>query len=503
MLLSFYRYYNSSAATVGSGFAAKWRHTYSRTLWPSATLNSTIAYVYRPDGKVFIFTLNTGLWQSDTDVKSVLTRLIDQANNPIGWQYKVAETDEVELYDVNGSLISITDRSGLKQTLTYSDGSANPPNGGVIDGTTNPLPAGLLIRVSDDFGHTLQFGYNANKYIVRMTNVAGQSYAYGYAANGNLMNVSYPDNKVRTYHYENVNFPQALTGVTDENNNRYATWSYDTQGRAISSEHANGADHTTLTYNADGTTTVTDALGTARTYGFADIQGVLRNTFVSQPCPGCGGASSAATAYDANGNIASRIDFNGNKTTYGYDLTRNLEVTRTEGLTSAGANTPATRTITTIWHPTFRLPTEINEVTAGKKTTLAYDAKGNLTSRTVTDTAINQTRTWTYTNTYSATVPGALTRVVIDGPRTDVVDTTTLDYYTPNDPCTGLGCRGQLKTSTNALGQITTVSQYYANGRPLTIVDPNGVTTTLSYHPRGWLTSRTVGGETTPLAMTS
>ena len=51
--------------------------------------------------------------------------------------------------------------------------------------------------------------------------------------------------------------------------------------------------------------------------------------------------------YDANGNIASRTDFDGHQTTYVYDMTRNLETSRTEGLTTAGVATPATRTITT------------------------------------------------------------------------------------------------------------------------------------------------------------
>ena len=43
--------------------------------------------------------------------------------------------------------------------------------------------------------------------------------------------------------------------------------------------------------------------------------------------------------YDANGNIASKTDFNGNRTTYSYDLTRNLETSRTEASGTALART--------------------------------------------------------------------------------------------------------------------------------------------------------------------
>ena len=118
-------------------------------------------------------------------------------------------------------------------------------------------------------------------------------------------------------------------------------------------------DRASLVYNADGSTTVTDALGTARTYQFQTILGVVKS---QRPIPTRRfrlrrlriGAS-----YDANGNVASRTDFNGNRTDYSYDLTRNLETSRTEGLTASGAATPATRTITTVWHPTLRLPVQI------------------------------------------------------------------------------------------------------------------------------------------------
>ena len=37
-----------------------------------------------------------------------------------------------------------------------------------------------------------------------------------------------------TYLYENSSLPFSLTGITDENGNRYVTWGYDTEGRATS-----------------------------------------------------------------------------------------------------------------------------------------------------------------------------------------------------------------------------------------------------------------------------
>ena len=83
----------------------------------------------------------------------------------------------------------------------------------------------------------------------------------------------------------------------------------------------------------------------------------------------------------------------------------------------------------------------------------------------------------------------------MDGPRTDVLDVTTYTYYANNDADSGK--RGNVATIANALGQTTNITAYNAYGQPLTIVDPNGLTTNLAYDARMRLTSRSVGGETT------
>lgn len=107
--------------------------------------------------------------------------------------------------------------------------------------------------------------------------------------------------------------------------------------------------------------------------------GVARTANVEgDQCTTCGSDAQTLT-YDANGFVASRIDFNGNATNFTRD-TRGLELTRIEAF-----GTPEQRTITTTWHPDFRLPTEIIE--PNKTTTFTYDANGNLMSRTETDTA--------------------------------------------------------------------------------------------------------------------
>ena len=482
--LMFDRYYNVNTIANSSILGAGWVHAYTR----SSTVQSsgTLVTIRRNDGKEYNFQQSAGVWITDVDIPDRLEEIKDSANVRTGWRYTTAD-NAVETYNAIGKLTAITDRSGLTQTLTYSDASTSFTIAPTID---------LLIRVTDSFGRQLNFTYDANSRISTLTDPAGGLYHYAYDANNNLASVTYPDGTSKTYHYENTDFPHALTGITDENGNRYATYTYDAQGRATSTEHAGGAERVSLAYNADGSTTVTDALNTARTYNFQTILGVVKSTGQSQPGGSGCGASASALTYDANGNVASRTDFNGHRTNYTYDLTRNLETSRTEGMTAAGASTPATRTITTAWHPTFRLPVQITN--ANQQTTYTYNRRGDITQKTIKNLAANTTRSWNTTYTYS-TVPGVLLQKVEDGPRTDVPDVTTYDYYPADAACAGghLGCRGQLMKITDALGHITRLNRYSAHGQLEKLTDPNGLVTKMVYDVRQRFTSFAEGGEIT------
>jgi YD repeat-containing protein len=293
--------------------------------------------------------------------------------------------------------------------------------------------------------------------------------------------VTYPDQAVRTYHYEDPNFVHALTGITDENGARYATWGYEGTGRATLSQHAGGVDSVTLFYGSyspaanDGRVLVVDGFGTTRTYNYQVAGGVVRIRFVSDP------AGTSISTFDANGNVTTFRDANGTQTNFTYDLARNLELSRTEAF-----GTTLARTITTQWHTFYRLPTKITAPsgTPGviEITDHAYDAQGNLIQKTVTAGA--KSRQWTMTYT---TLGQLLT---VDGPRTDQADVVTHTYYDVNDPC--VGCRGNVKTTTNAMGHVTTFDAYNADGQPVRVSDPNGVVTAMAYDARGRLKTRTV-----------
>ena len=452
------RSYNSSDTSTSS-FGVSWRGTYSRSVsaqyYGFFIINGSYQYSYavdvtRDDGKILTFYQKGSLWQPDSDINSKLVKLAN------GWQYTTG-LDEVEIYNATGQLTSVTDRGGLTQNLSYN-------------------AQGHLASVTNPFGRSLSFAYSGSK-VTLVTVPNGGVYSYGYDNKNNLTIVTYPDTTQRKFIYENISFPHALTGVIDEKGNRYSTDAYDSAGRDISTEFAGGVYKYTLNYGylTNGYVPVTDALGVTRTSIFSSINQMPLETQMSQSCPNCP-ASYATTkttkTYDANGNISSQIDFNGNTTIYTYDMTRNLQLSSTEA-----AETPQARSIITTWHPTFRLPVTIKEPT--KITSFSYDAKGNLLQKTVT--AGTQTKTWVFTyNTHNQLLS-------IDAPRTDVSDVTHLAYDS----------QGNLSAVTDALGHATLISSYNADGQPLTLKDPNGLVTSLQYDARGRLITSTAGTEVT------
>jgi YD repeat-containing protein len=524
-LLRLERIYNSAPAftlerlkydayTIGS-FGVYWLHNYSRLLKVASNGSLTVLYIYRPDGRFLIFRLSPNGWYADADIADKVTELKDAVTNAtIGWQYTDGNSEDVETYDAKGMLVSIKTRSGQTLSLAYSDAN-----------TSSSIASrfGQLIQVTDQFGRQLNFTYDSQGRINTMTDPAGGLYQYAYDDNNNLSTVIYPDdtpadltdNPQKTYVYgelintSNYSKPYALTGIIDEKGVRYATYKYGTSStaRAISTEHSSGGiDKYSLTYSTDGSqTTVIDPFGSTRTFKFSNVLNVLRPTSQSQPAGSGCGASASALSYDANGNVASRTDFNGNRSCYAYN-SRNLETIRLEGLAPGSscpadlaAYTPAAnsseRKISTDWHPAFRLPVKLTE--PGLETSYSYDDQGQVTLKSLKDLNTLQTRSWTTAYTYSPA--GILLSKVEDGPRTDVSDVTTYDYYPEDATCTGghFGCRGQLKQVTDALGHVTQIGRYNAHGQPEELTDPNGLVTTLVYDVRQRLTSLTVGSETT------
>ncbi len=429
----------------------------------------------RDDGQVVSFQLNG---TTIVAPPSISLRLIQTGSG-----YTLTDdNDNVEMYNTTGALLSVTSRAGVVATVSY--------NG-----------AGQLSGIVDSFGQAITLTHATGGALSSATDPSLKSVHYGFDGAGRLSTITNLDTTTKTYLYENSSFPTLVTGLMDENSNRYSTWGYDTQARATSSSEALGADATGLVYNSNGSVTVTDALGAVRTFSFArnGDRSLVAGISGSQ-CPTC--QESASTTYDNHGWVASRTDYNGNLTCYANDPVRGLELVRVEGFApsstcpsnlSSYAPQAGTlqRKITTQWHTTWREPQTITE--PNRTTSFTYDPHGNVLTKTVTDTSVtpNVSRTWTYVY-YNSGLYGQVH--TLTGPRTDITtDVTTYTYYS----CTTGNQCGRVQTLTNGLGQITTFNTYNAYGQPLTVTDPNNIVTTLTYDARQRLTSSAIGTEST------
>jgi YD repeat-containing protein len=366
--LSFVRFYNSSSNAIDNGVGKKWHHGFQRAV----TIDVTLAQVARSTGQTFLFNFDSinNVWVGDVDIPDTLVELVDGGGVRTGWVYTDSH-DMVETYNTTGQLVSLTNRAGQSKTFTYDVAA--------IDGGDDN--ADTLDKVTGVGGQVMMFAYDGSQRISTMTDPEGNEYTYSYDAAGNLASVTYPDNTpldsldnpVRSYHYENTTFPSHLTGLTDETGSR-VTWSFDAEGRAISSELDGGVDKSTLDFSVADQVTVTNPLGKDTTYHFTTLHGVKKVTQVEgHATTSCAGANQNYT-YDANGYLASKMDWQGNATNYVHDA-RGLETSRTEA-----SGTVDERTITTQWHADFRLPIKITE--PDKITDFVYDIQGRLTSQT-------------------------------------------------------------------------------------------------------------------------
>lgn len=280
---------------------------------------------------------------------------------------------------------------------------------------------------------------------------------------------------------------------------------------------------------------VVDPLGVSSTISSVNLGGANFISSQSQPAGSGCLASTSSAAHDAQGNTTRSDDFNGNRSCYAHDLSRNLETTRVEGLattaacssvTGFGATLPAgSRKTSTQWHPDWRL--ESKKAEAGRITTSVYngqpdplngnaiascapasallpdgkpiavlckqieqatmDTNGTLGFAAVLDSsATPRIQSWTY-NAFGQ----ILTH---DGPRTDVSDVTTYTYYSST---TANYTKGDLQSMTNPLGKTTQYTKYNPHGQVLESTDPNGVLTTHTYDLRQRRLSTTVAGQTT------
>ncbi len=484
-----------------------WRHNYQATL----TLREDGSLrAFRPDGSMLRFspsptTANTwiGIIHRDT-----ITALVDAAGVHSGYTYAAFADDSIETYDIGGHLLSIKTRNGWLTTLIYSD--ATTP-------LTEAPRTGLLIGVRNQFGRQIRFTYDSLGRVAELLPpgaISGQPagstaspirYVYNESASlgsatpvqSQLTSIVWPDGTTKRYHYEDAQWPQAVTGITDETGIRYSSYTYDVEGRVARSELANGVGRLDFTYGSDtngnATTVITDyATGSAssRTYTFIDIDGSRYPQMVTAPCLTCG-STAQLTQYDTAGKKSREVTHDGAVTFYSH----NAKGQETERATfpasyQNAATRPAlhlsTNTTSTKWHATWNLPTQTAQ--PGLITSYTYNARGLTGLSTVATTDATGAAKFSAVKSGPIRATGygynanSLNTSVVE--RTDGVETQrwTLAY----------NASGDLTRITDVTGaQSATITQYTADGRVLRGATDQGVPIAITYSARGVITQIT------------
>nr|WP_258079515.1 RHS repeat-associated core domain-containing protein [Xanthomonas arboricola] len=484
--LTLKRHYTSAqvahnpSGTLGLG----WRHGFQSGVM---AYQSTEPRLVRPSGNSYAFTQLGSEGVFDKDVNERIA-ILTANGQPSGWRVDTQD-DSAEYFDARGKLVRVEYKDGDILTLGY-----NADN--------------QLIAVQDRKARALRFSYTGGK-LISVLLPDGASVEYGYQGY-RLTSVEHRSNTrafagMVRYTYEDETHPEFLTGIIDENGQRYAAWSYDQYGRAVTSRHGgkdSPIDLVTVSRQINKTS-VTSPLGDVAEFGHT-VQFSRAKIISSQKsCATCGGQSVQSRTYDANGYPDLNVDFLGITKDFDYDA-RGLLVQEVEASNNGQGHR---RMLQTQWHPWFRVPAERRTYDAAgalvATTAWSYNSRGQPMTIIERGKANEQPRTFVIHYCEDADVsagqcplPGLVKELI----RPGLSGPTTYLYFPKDDPtCISstancLHRKGDPRKITNALGQVTEYLAYDGAGRPLSIKDANGIITDYTYHPRGWLTASKVRG---------
>ena len=441
-----YNSYNAdgSRASIDTVIGYGWTHTYNDFLFTQR------GDMFRmgPDGRITRFALGpNGTFVTTPGYFETLVNNLD-GSFTITTKYQTKyryQSIPGTAFLVDGPVLrltSITDRNNNVTTLAYAGGD--------------------LTTVTDTYGRTLTFTYNANHHLTSETDPLGNKTSFTYNAAGCLLiTVTDPLSKTTKFTYNTL---YQMTSKTDRDG-RLFTIQY-RNGLPYAELDGNGGrvfaltntsnwaiDHTQLAaimmrVYVPSTTTRTDGRGNNWTYTY-DSNGHPLTAMAPD------GATKTFTYDPATLLIASIKDANLHTTSFVYDSEGNL-TQRKDPISVVTAYT---------YDPIFSQLTSKTDP-QGRVTTYGYDGRGNRTSET--DPLLG-TRNWTYDSHGNVLT------------STDKNGNTTSFVYDSH---------GNLQQSTDALSEVTQYS-YDIIGNRLSMTDANGHMTSYQYDARYRLIQQT------------
>ena len=402
--LSFVRTYASLALDLPTDLSPGWTHNQDmRLIFPDdpGGQPGTVLLKSRSANQYAFFENPDGTYEPAPGIRANL--VLTSAT-----VYTVTDSGQnTYVFDENGRMTTYANPQGQAWEYSYN-------------------ASGNLARVSANGGASyLDFSYDAQGRIASVGDHSGRSVSYGYDAAGNLVSVTDVLGQTWTYSYDEAH---RIMQVTAPDQTIVERTEYDSLGRAVRQYDGEGNLVLELTFNANGSTTITDALGNTQTH-----------------------------TYDERGTLVGETDaVEAEKTTeYGY----NFQPTQ--------VSNAAGHTLTMTWSEDgVNLLSKSDP--AGNVTRNTYDALNNLTSRT---DPLGNVTTYTYDP-----LPGTGGKLLASS--TDALGGVTSYTYTPE---------GYLASTSDPAGRTTSYT-YNSFGQRASMTDSSGQTWTYTYDSLGRLT---------------
>ncbi len=260
----FQRYYASRLQVEGLSTTAmgnNWRHNFQFHLGFSGDGSNAVVEDNR--GRTLCFQKQNNAWVLVTPL------FVPYQLTTSGGNYLLGDplSGLLYLFDPAGDLLSISDRRGNTQTLSYSGGA--------------------LARVDDNMGRFLQFAYDSDGYLASVTD-GSRAVSFTYDT-FTLASVTDARGNKTSYLYDtNNSIPGLMVRETLPLGNARFTQTYDDSGRVILQ---------------------TDALGNIWRFSYEILLSVITNPV----------GQSVRYAWDTNGNMTAYTDENGRTMAVGHD----------------------------------------------------------------------------------------------------------------------------------------------------------------------------------------
>lgn len=469
---------NGSSGPYGRGWSAPWDASLSMADNGDVTFHAE-------DGSQYAFVKQpSGAFKAPLAAHSKMSATADgyALTSPGGKQLS---------FDSSGRLTVARDAQGRQQTFQHDDT-------GRVTSITNPMGrsatftydnGGLVSRISLSDGRSVSYQYSGDR-LTRVTGLDGRPVSYAYDANGLLDKVTGPNDVVAL---DNTYDSQGR--VTAQTDARGGTRKFAYTGRETDITEPDGGIWTDV-YARNVLLAQYDPFGNRTSFGYdfsldpVVVTDPLGNQIVTtvdgdgRPREVRGPLTTHSWEYAETGDVASYLDGNSQRSSYGYDSARRL----TSSKDPLGKVTSYTYTVTS----------QMETVTdpRGKTTRFGYDNAGNQTSATLPD---GSRRTWGFDDAGRVTsatdprgnAPGAdptkfTTKYSYDDAgrltsTTDAKDNTTRNTYDE---------AGNLSTVTDAAGK-TTAFTYDAANQLTDLKDPTGHSVHMTYDVMGNVASRT------------